>query len=152
TFGAELAGGAAFVLDAVEFDRRTLACRTVITGEGKLDAQSLVGKLVSEIATRARQRGVPCDAVCGVRELDAMGARMPDLERIFEATTLAELPPWSDRLRRRLMPKRAAQSTVQCCHPQERTQGLCRFTGTSSVEPAGIEPATSCLQETRDAN
>jgi glycerate 2-kinase len=90
-FGAELVGGAAFVLDAVDFDRRMLAARAVITGEGKLDGQSLVGKLVAEIATRARQRGVPCDAVCGVRELDAMGARMLDLERIVEATTLDEL-------------------------------------------------------------
>jgi glycerate 2-kinase len=91
TFGAELVGGAAFVLDAVEFDRRMRAARAVITGEGKLDQQSLVGKLVSEIATRARQRGVPCEAVCGVRALDAMGARMLDLEHILEATTLDEL-------------------------------------------------------------
>jgi glycerate 2-kinase len=91
TFGAELVGGAAFVLDAVEFDRRMRAARAVITGEGRLDQQSLVGKLVSEIATRARQRGVPCDAVCGVRALDAMGARMLDLEHILEATTLDEL-------------------------------------------------------------
>jgi glycerate 2-kinase len=91
TFGADLVGGAAFVLDAVEFDRRMRAARAVITGEGRLDQQSLVGKLVSEIATRARQRGVPCDAVCGVRALDAMGARMLDLEHILEATTLDEL-------------------------------------------------------------
>jgi glycerate 2-kinase len=91
TFGAELVSGAAFVLDAVEFDRRMLDSRAVITGEGRLDQQSLVGKLVSEIATRARQRGVPCDAICGVRELDAMGARMLDLEHILEATTLDEL-------------------------------------------------------------
>ena len=91
TFGAELAGGAAFVLDAVDFDRRMLAARMVVTGEGKLDEQSLVGKLVAEITTRARQRGVPCDAVCGVRELDAMGARILDLQHVLEATTLAEL-------------------------------------------------------------
>jgi len=91
TFGAELVGGAAFVLDAVEFDRRLRDARAVITGEGRLDQQSLVGKLISEVATRARQRGVPCDAVCGVRELDAMGARMLDLEHILEASTLDEL-------------------------------------------------------------
>jgi glycerate 2-kinase len=91
TFGAELVSGAAFVLDAVEFDRRMRDARVVITGEGRLDQQSLVGKLVSEIATRARQRGVPCEAVCGVRALDAMGARMLDLEHILEATTLDEL-------------------------------------------------------------
>src|ERR1700759_4440006 len=58
TFDAELVGGAAVVLDAGEFDRRMRAVRAVVTGEGKLDQQSLVGKLVSEIATRARQRGV----------------------------------------------------------------------------------------------
>jgi glycerate kinase len=73
--GAELVSGAAFVLD----------------GEGRLDGQSLVGKLVSEVATRARQAGVPCHVVCGTRELDAMGARVLDLERVIEATTVERL-------------------------------------------------------------
>lgn len=90
-FGAELVSGAAFVLDAVGFDARMRAARAVITGEGKLDEQSLVGKVVSEVATRSRQAGVPCHAVVGTRELDAMGARVLDLERVLEATTLDEL-------------------------------------------------------------
>ena len=90
-YGAELVAGAAFVLDAVGFDARMRAARCVITGEGRLDVSSLVGKLVSEVATRARQAGVPCDAVCGTRDLDGMGARVLDLERILEASTLAEL-------------------------------------------------------------
>ena len=89
--GAELRPGAAFVLDAVGFDARMRAARCVVTGEGRLDRQSLVGKLVSEIATRARQAGVPCHVVAGARELDAMGARVLDLERVLEATTLAGL-------------------------------------------------------------
>ena len=89
--GAELASGASFVLDAVGFDARMRAGRCVVTGEGRLDQQSLVGKLVSEIATRARQAGVPCHVVAGSRELDAMGARVLDLERVLEATTLAQL-------------------------------------------------------------
>ena len=89
--GAELVPGAAFVLDAVGFDARMRAARCVVTGEGRLDRQSLAGKLVSEIATRARQGGVPCHVVCGTRELDAMGARVLDLERVLRATTLAEL-------------------------------------------------------------
>ncbi len=90
-FGAELVSGAAFVLDAVGFDARMRAARAVITGEGKLDEQSLVGKVVSEVATRSRQAGVPCHAIVGTRELDAMGARVLDLERVLEATTLDEL-------------------------------------------------------------
>jgi glycerate kinase len=91
TLGAELVSGAAFVLDAVGFDARMRAARAVITGEGKLDEQSLVGKVISEVATRSRQAGVPCNAVVGTRELDAMGARVLDLERVLEATTLDEL-------------------------------------------------------------
>jgi glycerate kinase len=90
-FGAELVSGAAFVVDAVGFDARMRAARCVITGEGKLDEQSLVGKLVSEVATRARQAGVPCHVVAGTRQLDAMGARVLDLERVLEASTLDEL-------------------------------------------------------------
>ena len=89
--GAELVPGAAFVLDAVGFDARMRAARCVVTGEGRLDRQSLVGKLVSEIATRARQGGVPCHVVCGARDLDAMGARVLDLQRVLQATTIAEL-------------------------------------------------------------
>jgi glycerate 2-kinase len=90
-FGAELVAGAAFVLDTVGFDARMRAARAVITGEGKLDQQSLVGKVVSEVATRSRQAGVPCHAVVGTRELDAMGTRVLDLDRVLEATTLPEL-------------------------------------------------------------
>jgi len=85
TFGAELVAGAAFILDAIGFDERLRAARAVITGEGRLDRQSLAGKLVSEIATRARQAGVPCHAVVGSRELDDFGARMLDLERVLVA-------------------------------------------------------------------
>ncbi len=63
----------------------------MVTGEGKLDEQSLAGKLISEIATRARQSGVPCHAVVGVRDLDAFGARVLDLQAIIEAGEPAAL-------------------------------------------------------------
>lgn len=90
-FGAELAPGAAFVLDAVGFDNRMRRARAVVTGEGKLDEQSLAGKLVSEIATRARQAGVPCHAIVGTRELDSFGVRVLDLQAVLEAGTPAEI-------------------------------------------------------------
>jgi glycerate 2-kinase len=97
-FGAELVPGAAFVLDALDFDRRMRAARAVVTGEGKLDQQSLAGKLVSEIATRARQSGVPCHAIVGSRELDNFGARVLDLQTVLEAGTPAELRAAGRRL------------------------------------------------------
>jgi glycerate kinase len=90
-FGAELVPGASFVLDAIDFDRRMRQARAVVTGEGKLDQQSLAGKAVSEVATRARQSGVPCHAVVGRRELDAFGLRILDLQTVLEAGGLEEL-------------------------------------------------------------
>jgi len=90
-FAAELVPGAAFVLDAVGFDGRMQAVRAVVTGEGQLDRQSLAGKAVSEVATRARQAGVPCYAVVGSCQLDRFGQRILDLEGVIEAGTPAEL-------------------------------------------------------------
>jgi glycerate kinase len=96
--GAELAPGAQFVLDAVDFDRRMRAARAVITGEGKLDRQSLAGKLVSEVSTRARQAGVPCHAIVGTRELDSFGVRVLDLQAVLEAGTPREISAAARRL------------------------------------------------------
>jgi glycerate kinase len=97
-FGAELVPGAGFVLDALDFDVRMRNARAVITGEGKIDEQSLVGKLVSEIATRCRQSGVPSYAVVGRRELDTFGMRILDLQLILEAGALPRLEAAGRRL------------------------------------------------------
>jgi len=90
-FDAELVAGAPFVLTAIDYDARMRAARAVITGEGRLDRQSLVGKLVSEVATRARQAGVPCHAVVGANALELFDLRILDLQLVLEASTLAEL-------------------------------------------------------------
>jgi glycerate kinase len=99
-FGAALVPGAAFVLDLLDFDRRMRAARAVVTGEGRLDQQSLAGKAVSEVATRARQAGVPCHAVVGERRLDAFGLRVLDLQAVLEAGTPAQLSNAGRRLAR----------------------------------------------------
>ena len=78
--GAQLRPGAALVLDVVDFDARARESFAVVTGEGRLDDQTLAGKAVFEIATRARQAGVPCYAVVGTDELDAFGRRLITLE------------------------------------------------------------------------
>ena len=90
-FGAELVGGASFVLSALDYDARMRAARAVVTGEGRLDRQSLAGKLVSEVATRARQAGVPCHAVVGSNTLDLFDLRILDLQLVLEASTEREL-------------------------------------------------------------
>ncbi len=88
---AELVPGAAFVLDQLGFNHRLRAARCVLTGEGCLDQQSLAGKAISEVATRARQTGVPAHAIVGRRELDAFGLRILDLQAVLEASTSAQI-------------------------------------------------------------
>jgi glycerate kinase len=90
-YDAALEPGAGFILDALDFDARMRAARAVIVGEGKIDEQTMQGKIAGEIATRARQAGVPCFAIVGTSELDAFGARMLDLQRVLQATDLDEI-------------------------------------------------------------
>ena len=105
--GAVLEPGAPFVLDALEFNERMRASRAVVTGEGKLDEQTLEGKLVGEIGTRARQAGVPLHAIVGTDALDPFGKRIIDLQRTLEATTLEELEAAGEALGRELAEGRA---------------------------------------------
>jgi glycerate kinase len=96
--GAALEPGAAWVLDALDFDARMRAARAVVTGEGRLDQQTLQGKLVGEIGTRARQAGVPLHAIVGQDGLDPFGKRIIDLQRVYEATDLTEIAAAAEAL------------------------------------------------------
>jgi glycerate kinase len=89
--GAKLVPGAVYVLETVGFDERMRASRAVVTGEGRLDEQTLAGKAVGEVATRCRQAGVWCHAVVGRNELDAFATRLLDFATVREAGTPAEL-------------------------------------------------------------
>jgi glycerate 2-kinase len=101
-YGAVLEPGAPFILDALDFDARMRASRAVVTGEGRLDEQTLEGKLVGEIGTRTRQAGVPLHAIVGTDRLDPFGKRIIDLQVVQEATDLAEMEAAGETLGRGL--------------------------------------------------
>jgi glycerate kinase len=96
--GAELVPGAAYVLDAVGFDAAMRAARYVVTGEGRLDEQTMAGKAVAEVATRCRQGGVACHAVVGEDAMDDFRERIIDLGVVVEASTERELEAAGRRL------------------------------------------------------
>ena len=89
--GARLVPGAAYLLDTVGFDERMRAARFVVTGEGRLDHQTLAGKAVGEVATRCRQSGVACHAVVGSNAMDDFEIRLLDFASVTEAKTRARL-------------------------------------------------------------
>ena len=71
-FDAQLQAGAPAVLDTLGFDARLRAARAVVVGEGRLDRTTLEGKAAGEIATRARQIGVPAHAIVAQNALSAV--------------------------------------------------------------------------------
>ncbi len=64
-FDATLRPGAEIVIDAVGLERRVRGAQLVITGEGRLDEQSMMGKVVSGVARVAKRCGVPVIALAG---------------------------------------------------------------------------------------
>ena len=63
--GSRLQMGIETVLDTVGFDALLPGATAVLTGEGRIDCQSLRGKVVIGIAHRARQTRIPVVAVVG---------------------------------------------------------------------------------------
>lgn len=57
SLGAELCNGAETMLDITGFDTHCRIYHTVLTGEGRLDASTLEGKLPAAVARRARALG-----------------------------------------------------------------------------------------------
>jgi glycerate 2-kinase len=96
--GADLVPGAGYVLDAIGFDAAMKRSAFVVTGEGRLDSQTLEGKIVGEVATRCRQGGVACHAIVGRDELDPFEERIIDLASVSEATDLREMEAAGRRL------------------------------------------------------
>jgi glycerate kinase len=84
-FGAALVPGAALVLDAVGFDAAAARAAFVITGEGRIDGQTLEGKAVGEVARRAAAAGLACDAVVGRAALSAAQRGALGVRTVLEA-------------------------------------------------------------------
>jgi glycerate kinase len=84
-------GGLPTLLAEVHLDARLHAARAVIVAERRLDESTLAGSAAFEVATRARQAGVPAYAVTAHNRLDAFDARMLDLQRVLIGSTARTL-------------------------------------------------------------
>ena len=82
-FGSSLQMGIETVLDVTHFDTAASDADMIITGEGKLDSQSLRGKVVIGVARRAKELGVPVAALVGASERDITGAYEAGVSGVF---------------------------------------------------------------------
>jgi glycerate kinase len=87
--GATLRPGAELVLDALDFDARLAHADAVISGEGRLDSQSLEGKIVGAIAERCAAAGKPLHLIVGQVELAPNS--VPGVASVGVASTLEEI-------------------------------------------------------------
>lgn len=69
-----LRAGIDLVMEATDFPARLTRADLVITGEGRIDAQTAFGKTALGVAKRAAVAGVPCIAVGGGVEVDGIRA------------------------------------------------------------------------------
>ncbi len=73
--GGQLKSGIELVMDITNFEQALTKADVVITGEGKIDRQSLSGKLIQGISKRASQQQVPVIACCGYLDAEADAVR-----------------------------------------------------------------------------
>jgi glycerate kinase len=90
-FGAELVAGTERVFELLELDRRVAAADLVVTGEGRLDEQSLEGKVVGELLRRCADHGRELAIVVGEDALERGRLPSPPLHSVIEAGDPAAL-------------------------------------------------------------
>lgn len=96
--GASLQSGIDVVLDTIRFDDMLKECSLVITGEGRIDGQSIRGKVVSGIARRASSKNVPVVVVVGDIADDVDAIYETGVSAIFSINRMA-IPYSEARLR-----------------------------------------------------
>lgn len=80
--GARAYPGSDWLLDRLGFDDLLRRADLVLTGEGKIDAQTLNGKVVAKVCERAARAGVPVLAVTGACTAAERGAAFPGEVRV----------------------------------------------------------------------
>ena len=83
--GARLGPGADIVINAVGLEKNLVGCDLVITGEGRMDGQTVFGKAPAAVAKVARKLGIPIIAICGSLGPDASKVRDIGIQALFSA-------------------------------------------------------------------
>jgi glycerate kinase len=93
---ARLRPGVDVVTQAIGLERKLAGCDLVITGEGRLDGQTVFGKAPAGVARIAQKLGIPVIAICGSLGPNAGHVRRAGIAAFFsaleESVAEAELP------------------------------------------------------------
>lgn len=87
--GAVRESGAVVVARCTDQDRQVAASDVVLTGEGRLDSQSLRGKLPAALARAAAEAGVPTVVIAGQIDLDPDAIRAAGITAAYSVADFA---------------------------------------------------------------
>jgi glycerate kinase len=117
--GAELQPGFDLVADHAALDRHLERADLVVTGEGAIDATTIMGKGCGELARRCRRRSVPCVGLAGTVVQSAAARRwFAPLAGLTDLTTPAAAMRHPQRWLARLAAQTAAN--LDCKLPPRR--------------------------------
>ena len=105
--GASLERGVEMVLDAIHFDELLNGADLVITGEGRVDSQTLTGKTPYGVARRALRQGIPVVAIGGSVTLDKSQTQLAGFKDVLQVT------PVGMPLQEAMKPEVAAENIYQ---------------------------------------
>ncbi len=110
--GATLVSGAVLVLEAVGLEKRLTGVDLVVTGEGCLDGQTVLGKAPGAVARLAAERRIPVVGIGGI-----LGGGAERLHRAGFAVLLSALERPVDRL---TLKTEAARMVASCAEQMTR--------------------------------
>ena len=98
--GGSLRPGIDIVIDSVKLEKKFKGCDLVVTGEGRMDGQTVFGKTPAGVARTAKKLGIPVIALCGstgdgVRAVHSIGisACFSALQESVKEADLAKRAP-----------------------------------------------------------
>jgi len=86
-FDAELRKGSELIMEASGIKNKITGANLLITGEGKIDHQTLEGKVVAVLSSLAYSHKIPVAAFCGILEADPLLLRQLHLDFVDSLTT-----------------------------------------------------------------
>lgn len=93
---AKLRRGIEIVLDAVQFEERVQGAALVVTGEGKIDSQTVHGKTPMGVAQAAKKFGIPVIGIAGTVSQDSAVVHEHGIDALF--SIVSGIVTWPEAL------------------------------------------------------
>ncbi len=114
--GGRLRPGAELVIGVTGLEEKLAGCDLVITGEGRLDGQTVSGKAPAGVANVARAHGIPVIAICG-----CLG---PGVEKVHDVGIAAYFSALEESLPESDLPLRGPGMLERCAEQVGRLLAL----------------------------